>query len=187
MGGFLGIGGSSSKTNRGWQVEGAKDLHNVFNFALPQGEEGAKSGEAKLDDAGQYWEQLLHGNRTAVTQAVAPETNMIRSASDAQKRQQAAFGTARGGGTAATNQTRETDTQAKVDNAILGARPEAAKETAKIGSAELQAALNALGLGVTAGTNLGNLGIDAKKQSDANSAAAGEAAGQLISAALAFV
>jgi len=182
MGGFLGIGGSSSKTNRGWQIEGAKDLHNVFNFALPTAEGGVKSGEGKLDDAGAYWEQLLHGNRTAVQQAVAPEANQVRAASDAQKRSQAAFGTARGGGTAGANQTRETDTQAKIDNAIFGVRPEAAKETAKIGGAELQAALNALGLGVTAGTNLGNLGIDAKKQSDANSAAAGEAAGQLASA-----
>jgi len=182
MGGFLGIGGSASKTNRKEQLTSMSELHNVFNFALPTAESGVSQGQGDLSTAGDYWKKLLTGNRATMEAATAPEANAIRAGSDAQKRQQAAFGTARGGGTAGANETRATDTQAKVDNLITGVRPEAAKETAKIGGAELQAALNALGLGETSAIDLGKLATDAKSQSDANNAAAGQAAGQLASA-----
>lgn len=141
MGGFLGIGGSSWKTDRKTELQGFSDLHNVFNFALPFAKSAAQTGanstaagtDAMSSSLG-YWQKLLSGNRATAQQAVAPEANAAMSQADAQKRQLASSGTARGGGVNAVNQQRDTDTMAKVDNALFGARPQAATQVAKVGS-----------------------------------------------------
>jgi hypothetical protein len=186
MGGLFGIGGSSSKTDRKEQLTSFQDLHNVFNFALPAGEQAFKTGQSMVGDAASYWKNILTGNRASVSAAVAPETNAVRAGADASKRQLATSGTARGGGVNAASRTLDDSTRAKTDNAIFGARPEAAKQTAAIGSTELSAALNALGLGETSANDLGKIATDSKKQSDANGAAMGQAAGQIAMAALMF-
>jgi hypothetical protein len=153
LGGFLGIGGSSAKTDRKTELKGFGQLDNVFNFALPSAKSSFGKGQESLGKAGDYWSKLLSGNRPAMEQAVAPETNAVRAGADASKRNLDASGTARGGGVSAVNQQRETDTMAKIDNLLFGVRPEAAKETAKIGAAELATASNMLGMAEnTAGT-----------------------------------
>lgn len=150
MGGFLGIGHSSAKTDRGNQLAGQQNLSNVFNYALPTGTAQESQGSQDLSTSSNYWKSILSGNRANVTQAVAPETNAVRSASDASARQQAAEGTARGGGTNATNQQRQTTAQSKVDDAIFAARPKAAEEEQKVAGTELSNAQNLLGLGTQA-------------------------------------
>jgi hypothetical protein len=157
MGGFLGIGGSSAKTDRKTQLGAFGKMENIFNYAIPQGESQQAKGNESLDKAGDYWSKILSGNRAAVSAAVAPETNAVRSGADARKRQLATSGTARGGGTSATSQTLDTETQAKTDNAIFAARPEAAKETASIGKTQLEDAARLLGLGSETATNLADI------------------------------
>jgi hypothetical protein len=92
---------------------------------------------------------------------MAPEIGAAASANDASKRQLAASGTARGGGVAATNQTRDSDMMSKVDNLLFGARPAAAAgeaqvggDIAKIGTAETSDALQALNISANAGQNI---------------------------------
>lgn len=146
MGGFLGIGHSSAKTDRSNFLHGIQDIQNVFNYALPTAQAGQAEGAGNLRTAGDYYKNILSGNRTAALQAIAPETASVRRASDASKRQLATSGTARGGGVAATNQQRETDTMSEINNALFGARPAAAKGLTQVAGAQLSAAFQALGL-----------------------------------------
>lgn len=165
MGGFLGIGNASFKTDRGMQLTGMQSMKNIFNYAIPQGENMQASGTESLDKAGDYWSKILSGNRSAVSAAVAPETNAIRSSADARKRQLASSGTARGGGVNETSQRMETDTASKTDSAILGARPEAAKQTAAIGKTKLDDAARILGLGAETATEFTDIAMKSRAQS----------------------
>ena len=165
MGGFLGIGHASYKTDRSFQLDAMTKMKNVFNFGLSQGEKQQGAGEESVNKAGDYWSKLLSGNRAAVGAAVAPEANAVRSAADAGKRQLATSGTARGGGTAGANQQIDEASRAKIDNAIFGARPEAAKETAKIGELQLADASRMLGMAGETTTNLADISMKSRGQS----------------------
>lgn len=179
MGGFLGIGNSSAKTDRSNVLTGFSDLKNVFNFAMPFGENEAATGQATtkegLSDLGKssdYWSKLLSGDRSTMQQAVAPETNAVLSQADAEKRQQGSMGTARGGGVAANNQQTEDASMAKIDNLLFGARPMAAGQEAAIGGKEadignsqLAEAMNALGLGERSANDLTGDAIASRKES----------------------
>jgi hypothetical protein len=132
VGGFLGIGNSSAKTDRSQTLQGYGDLSNVFNFGISSAKQG-------IGAAQNYFGKLLSGNRTVAEQAIAPETNQMNAASDAQKRQLSTSGTARGGGTAPANQTRQTDVMGQIDNLLFGAQQGAAKGEAQTGEAGLQA------------------------------------------------
>lgn len=126
----------------------------------------------------------MSGNRTAVEQAAAPETNMALAQTDATKRQQSTMGTARSGGVASANRTSHDDALAQIDNLIFGARPGAAQQVAQnageqagitgakasvgtqtggaesqIGLNEIQQALAALGIGANATSNAGSIAL----------------------------
>ena len=147
MGGFLGIGGASWKTDRKQYLKGQDVLKNVFNYAIPQGEAGFAEGEAATRKAGDYYSQLLSGNRPAALQAVAPETAAVQARTDASRRQLATSGTARGGGVASTSQTAKDRAMAEIDNLLFGVRPGAAKGLESVGRTQLSAASNLLGMG----------------------------------------
>jgi hypothetical protein len=160
VGGFLGIGGINSKQ----QNQSMGNLNNLFNFGFGAGKNltsagnsSIGAGEGNLGAAGNYFSQIASGNRTALTQAAAPVANSIQSQGDAARRQQASQGTARGGGVASTNQTQKDSQMAQVDNALFGARGDAAKEEGQIGSQQSQIGLGQLG----AGANLLNTGTTA--------------------------
>ena len=159
----MGIGGASWKTDRSFQLDAMTKMRNVFNFALPQAESSQAAGQDSLGKAGDYWGKILSGNRSAVSAAVAPETNAIRSGADARKRQLSQMGTARGGGVNATSQQLDTDTAAKTDNAIFAARPEAAKETASIGRTELANSSSLLSEAGKVSTDLASISGEARK------------------------
>jgi hypothetical protein len=131
MSGFLGIGGST-KTDRKETLQGYGDLGNIFNFGISTAKQG-------IGAAQNYFGKLLSGNRTVAQQAIAPEVNQVNAASDASKRQLATSGTARGGGTAPENQTRQTDVMGQIDNLLFGAQQGAAKGEAQTGEAGLRA------------------------------------------------
>jgi hypothetical protein len=184
--GFLGIGGSASKTDRSTTLKGYGALENVFNYALPQGEAGITGGQEGLGAASSYWQNLVSGNRSTLQTAIAPEANATLSSADAARRTNAALGTARGGGVAGQNQQARTGTQAQIDNALFGARGNAATQLAKTSSAEANLGANVLGLGETSAANLTSDAIGSKEESDANASAIGQGVGSLIAAGLAF-
>jgi hypothetical protein len=128
----LGLGNSSAKTDRKETLQGYGDLGNLFNFGISTAKQG-------IGAAQNYFGKLLSGNRTVAQQAIAPETNQINAASDAQKRQLATSGTARGGGTAPENMRRSSDVMAQIDNLLFGAQGGAAKGLAQTGEAGLEA------------------------------------------------
>jgi hypothetical protein len=188
VGGFLGIGNSSAKTDRNQTLASYGQLNNLYNFGLNTGKSGLSAGTEAQGGAQSYFQSILSGNRSANLQAAAPTTNAVLSQGDASRRQQATMGTARGGGVASTNQTQK-DTQMKqIDDALFGARGDAAKETAQIGSAETAQALQALG--VAGGAAEANLEGSIKSRPDSqkiNQQTVGEVTGVLQQAMMAFV
>jgi hypothetical protein len=162
------LGGSSAKTDRSNVLTGFSNLKNIFNWALPFAQSTAKTGASTtaqgvsdIGSASGYFKKLLSGDRSQMLQAEAPEIASVQSQSDAQKRQLATSGTARGGGVAGTNQQRASDTMAKVDQLLFGVRPGAASEVGKLGQAtagiglgETNAALGAADIGERAATSL---------------------------------
>jgi hypothetical protein len=163
MSGFLGIGGSSASTDRKMQLQSSGGLSNLFNWALPQGQQAVGAGMSDLSSAGGFFKSLVSGNRTALNQTIAPQVNAANATSDAQKRQLSASGTARGGGTAPANQTRDTDIIGKIQNALFSARSGAAGELAKVGGAEANVGTSLASTAGTAISNLGELGTEARK------------------------
>jgi hypothetical protein len=173
--------GSGAKTDRKNQLAGYGDLNNVFNFALPNAKAGynagtdtQKSALSQLSSPAKYYSDLLSGDRSTTLQAVAPTVNAANAQTDAQKRQLAANGTSRGGGTNATSQQLDTAKMASIDNAITGAKEGAAVgatrvagETSKIGDSQTNAALSLLGIGTTAAKDLTSLAGDSRMTSDA--------------------
>jgi hypothetical protein len=169
---FGNVGGSSAKTDRSNQLTAFSDLKNVFNWALPFGQQQARTGQATtaagvqdLGKAGGYFGKLASGDRPTALEAVAPQTNAALAQSDAEKRQLAASGTGRGGGVAGVNQQRDTDLMAKIDNMLFGARTAGAGGLAKVGEAESGVGLGETGQGIQAGSlassSAGELGREA--------------------------
>jgi len=152
------LGGSSANTDRSNQLTSMSDLKNVFNWALPFGQQQAKTGQgttaagvSDLGNAGGYFRKLASGDRATALQATAPASNAALAQSDAEKAQLANMGTARGGGVAGVNQTRDTDLMSKIDNMLFGARTAGAQGEAGVGQAEAGVGLGQTGQGIQAG------------------------------------
>ena len=160
-----GILGGSSKTDRQNTLAGYGDLNNLFNVGLT-------GGTAATGAAQSYNESLLSGNRSQISQALSPEISAITGQANQNKKQQAAMGTSRGGGTNALNQQQDQNTQAQISQTINQARPAAAQQLASIGS-------NLLGLGSDAAQGLTKDAITSYQTTSAQNAANGQAAGQL--------
>lgn len=160
MGGFLGIGNSPEKTDRGNQLAGVSADWSVFNRGLPAYDAGTKAGtsttQTGLDTLGtaqNYWQNITQGNKTALNSAAAPAANAVQEVSDASKAEQAQMGTARGGGVAGANQQTQTAVNSKIDDTSLELQPKAATaltsigtEQANVGQQQKAEALQALGL-----------------------------------------
>jgi hypothetical protein len=153
MNGFLGVGQPSSV--------GASNnsLRNIFNFAIPAGKASVSQGQQDLGSASGFWQGILSGNRQATQAAIAPQTNTANVQADAQRKQAGAMGTARGGGTAAGNQTQKDDTLAKIQQLLFGARTTAAGELGKTGAAGMSAGTGLLDTGSKSAASLGDNGL----------------------------
>jgi hypothetical protein len=162
MSGFLGIGGSSAKTDRSNTLTSFSQLKNIFNYAMPQAQSAISGGESLLSSAGNYFNNLLTGNRSNLQAAAAPETNAALSGADAARRQAGASGTARGGGTAATNANAKSDVMAQIDNALFGVRGKAAEGAAGVGSSIAGIGSNLLGTAAGVSSSLGNISSGAR-------------------------
>jgi hypothetical protein len=164
MGGFLGIGGSSSTTDRGNQLAATQGDWNLYNYGLPAGQTGQATGQGTLNTSlstlqpsQSYFDNLLTAGRTQTAQNAAPAINATLAGADATRTAEANMGTGRGGGTAPLNRNASTATNANVDNIIntnmVGGQAtgaagldQIASEQAGIGSTELGNALSLLGI-----------------------------------------
>lgn len=163
MSGFFGAGGTNSRQ----QNQSIGNLNNLFNFGLGGAKSALNTGNSALGAATSYFSKILSGNRPAMQQAVAPETNAVLSQNDAARRQQSTMGTARGGGTAGANQQQKTNMMAQIDNLLFGARPGAAKETADIGKTQVQEGTTLASTAGSAGYAEGSVATEARSQHDA--------------------
>jgi len=178
MGGLLGslfstgsLGGSSAKTDRSNQLTAFSDLKNVYNWALPFGQQQARTGQAttaqgvqNLGQAGSYFGKLASGDRATALGAVAPQTNAALAQSDAEKRQLGEMGTARGGGATGFNQQRDTSLMSQIDNMLFGARTAGAQGEAGVGQAQAGVGLGETGQGLQGGALAAGAANDLGKQ-----------------------
>ena len=151
MGGFLGIGGSSAKTDRADQLQTDQNLFNIFNYSLPQAQAGEAAGTANLGTASNYFQKLLTAGRTQTAQNAAPAVNAALAGGDAQRRAEASGGTGRTGGTTDANRTAATGTQSNIDSILNSTlqtqKKEGAQGLAQVGGTELGNATSLLGTG----------------------------------------
>ena len=202
MGGYLGIGGSSAKTDRGNQLAATQGDWNIYSQGLGFGvpEQNAGTGtlaQAKTDlgPAKDYYSGLLKAGRTETAQNSAPAINTTLAQSDAQRNSAGNFGTARTGGTAALNRDASTQTQSKMDDIITstlntgketGAKGMESVSSAEkgIASTQLTDALSMLGLSSNAVNDILTNATQSRGQSQAINTQTQAQWGQLLGAIL---
>jgi hypothetical protein len=175
MGGFLGIGNSSAKTDRGNQLAGVNADWNVYNRSLPlsenqtaQGTATTQAGVGGLQAAQQYFKQIMAGGPSAM-HAAQPALSAVESQADAAKAQEAEMGTSRGGGTGAGNQQLEFNKIGKESDILAGQLPAAATGSmqagtaeANVGQSQMKNALTALGLSEDVANEIINSSIQSR-------------------------
>jgi X-X-X-Leu-X-X-Gly heptad repeat protein len=161
---FANVGGNSAKRDRSDYLNSQTRMGNVFNQSFGFGQGLENRGEATtgqglqdLGTSGNLFRRLTSGNRAATTEAMAPQINAVESQGDADRRQQAALGTARGGGAAGVNQDAKARRMAQIDNMLFGAQTGAAKELGDIGRTEVGTGLGETGQGIGAVAGAGGL------------------------------
>ncbi len=183
MGGFLGLGGSSASTDRGNQLAATQGEWSLFDYGLGTGQNQQAAGTNTLNSSlktlqpsADYYKSLLTAGRTDTAFNSAPAINATLAQSDTQRRQSAAAGTSRTGGTAAANRESGEATSSKVDDIInstllqgreVGAKglQQVAGQEAAVGSDQLSNALNLLGLSQTSVTDILNNATSSRAES----------------------
>ena len=204
MGGFLGIGGSSATSDRNSYLASQGNLNNVFNYGIPTGESGVKTGNQTLANASEslgpaasYYSKLLQPGRSFAASLSAPATNAAQGASDATRNEEAQQGTGRAGGTVEANREAGASTNKNIDdiinNTLHGGRKEAAEgltrvagTEAAIGGTQLSSAENLLGLGTQAESTVNDNSLSSRELSNQISGQTGQALGQAAGMALMF-
>lgn len=197
MGGFMGIGGSSAKTDRNQTLGDYGKLNSVFSQGMAIGNQQEQSGQGMVQNAQStlapaedYYRNLLTAGRTQTAAEAAPAVQGALAQSDAAKREAATMGTSRSGGTAAANAEAGSKTGATIDSIInenlmggkkVGAEglTGVAKDKAVMGNMTLANAMQALGLGAGASEDTLAASIGSRKLSDQIGQEAGAAYGQL--------
>jgi hypothetical protein len=188
MGGFLGIGGSSAKTDRGNQLAATQGEWNLFSYGLPTGQQQQKTGQGNLGQASDYFSKQRTAGRTDTAASAAPAINAQLAQSDAQKRQQSTTGTGRTGGTAELNREQGATDQSNIDNIINSTlqtnKKEGAAGLVQTGGLDLSNAIANLGISSSSiGDILGNA-TSSRGQSFDIAQQEGSAIGGLILAGL---
>lgn len=151
MGGFMGIGNAAYKTDRGAELGGRQGLWNVFNWALPEGQKTQAQGQAGVGEAQQYFSRLMGAGRTEGAALAAPALQSAQAQQDTLKRQEAAMGTGRAGGTTAAAREGASTAGRNIDeilaSTLSGGRLAGAQGVVETGQAQLRNSLSLLGLG----------------------------------------
>jgi hypothetical protein len=98
------------------------------------GKKALKHGKRDLDEVGSFFETLLSGNRTAVTQTLAPEIQAVKDQYDATKRSIGEYGP-RGGGQVAAIGSLEEKEAGQIGGLYSGARQRGAAGLGEVGQA----------------------------------------------------
>jgi hypothetical protein len=109
----------------------------------------SKAGAQNLGAAGDYFQTLLSGDRTALARSVMPQANQGIQMADAAKRQAAQTGARTGGGTALQQQS-EDQLQQNLMTLIGQSQQGAAQGAAQVGSIQDQTSMAALAAGIKA-------------------------------------
>ena len=201
MGGFMGIGGSSAKTDRNQTLGDYGKLNNVFNTGMGFGTQQETAGQGMVQNAQNtlqpaeaYYRKLLTAGRTDTAAEAAPAVQGALAQGDAAKREAATMGTSRSGGTAAAERESGSKTGATLDNIIhenlMGGKKTGAegltgvaKDKAVMGNMTMANAMQALGLGAgasesTLSASIGSR-VDSAQLAEQQGAAYGQMAGML--------
>ncbi len=197
MGGFMGIGGSSAKTDRNQTLGDYGKLNSVFSQGMAIGNQQEQAGQGMVQNAQStlapaesYYRNLLSAGRTDTAAEAAPAVQGALAQSDAAKREAATMGTSRSGGTAAANAEAGSKTGATIDNIInenlMGGKAAGAegltgvaKDKAVMGNMTLANAMQMLGLGAGAAEDTLSASINSRQVSDQIAQETGQAYGQM--------
>lgn len=162
------FGGNSAKGDRNDELQARTNEGNIFNYALPQGQQESTSGSDLSGEAGDSFSRALTAGRAETAQSAEPALNANISAGDAAKRREALTGTGRTGGTAEADRVAQAGTDANADN-IINQTQQAQKQAGATGAAGVVSQLENAGLGEqnvaqTTQANLLNNTLDAQKQ-----------------------
>lgn len=130
------------KQEKQMQQQTWANLAGIGDTARTEAGQLGQSGQQAKGEATNFFSRLLKGDRTAV----APGVNAATAASDAQKREQATMGTARGGGAGAANQQRESGLRGQIMSLFGQQQEGAGKELSQIGQNDIGQMLTSLGL-----------------------------------------
>ena len=184
MGGFMGIGGSSAKTDRNQTLGDYGKLNSVFSQGMAIGNQQEQSGQGMVQNAQStlapaedYYRNLLTAGRTQTAAEAAPAVQGALAQSDAAKREAATMGTSRSGGTAAANAEAGSKTGGTIDNIInenlMGVKKtgaegmtKVAQEKGQLGGMTMANAMQMLGLGAGASEDTLNASIKSRMDSD---------------------
>ena len=196
MGGFMGVGGSSAKTDRNQTLGDYGKLNSVFSQGMAIGNQQETAGQGMIQNAqttlgpaADYYKSLLTAGRTQTAEQAAPAVQGALAQSDAAKRESAATGTSRSGGAAEAHAEAGSKTGATIDDIInknlMGGKQAGAeglttvaKDQAVMGNMTLANAMQALGLGAGASEDTLAASIGSRMDSSQLAAQQGEAYGQ---------
>ena len=158
MGGFAGIGGSSTKTDRAAQLQSTGNLNNIFNWAMPAGQAGQAAGSNALGGAQDYFSKLLTAGRTDTAAMAAPAIQSAQASGTATRTSEGNLGTGRSGGTVAANREASSTSGKQIDDLIAKTlqsnKQQGAMGLASTGATQLSNAGNLLGLGENAESSI---------------------------------
>ncbi len=161
MGGTLGFGNSSAKTDRNTQLSAQSGMWNIFNQNLGV-------GQGAVGSAQQYFRGLMAPGRTQATQNAAPAIQANVDQATAARTAAASGGTGRTGGNVAANAGAGAAT-AKTNADIVNQNMTAGRSEGAQGM--LQSGLAQLGLSEDAVNSIMNNATESRKTSLAANAA----------------
>jgi hypothetical protein len=160
---------------------------NTAGGVTNQGKQLSAAGGASFDQVLAHLAKITSGDRQALFEETAPETNRVIDQYDTARKSAAQFGT-RGGGTATANREARTAQAGAVGSTIAGARQQGFGQLGDLAKFLTSSGLQAQGEGLNAVSQI----ISAAYSKDAASssmwgniaAGAGEAGGALLAALL---
>lgn len=129
---LLPVGGSSTNTDRKFELAGFGDLSKIFDFGSYQGKNAVKEGLGAQTDALNFFQTLLKGDRGQIANLLGPAFSNIQNQTQSARNTNSEFGN-RSGGTNASTQNAEEDAQKQIQALISSIFPSAAGQVASIG------------------------------------------------------
>lgn len=155
MSGLFGIGGSSAKTDRNFQLKSWGDLNSLFGSESKTGKQELSTGIGDINQAKGYWQSIMSGDPTAMSKALAPQISAIKGQSGQNIRGLQQFA-GRSGGTSSAVQAQNVEAQSAIQNLFDLLGPEAAQEFGKLAGFEVGTGEELLGQAGSAASTVGS-------------------------------